>query len=170
MNEPFEKGANAAVHVVNVMAAQRDADQPAATFRAIDIAMAATIGHKLFTILAYHPDRKQAGQVYSSQPAVYPVGGSRPIGELPVQQRLLLKGEHYIGRDADDLREALLDHETMFSLGCESMVSMPVCWRGETLGSLNLLHEAYWYSEADVPLARLFAQLALPAIQLVGRP
>jgi hypothetical protein len=49
------------------------------------------------------------------------------------------------------------------------VLNMPVRWAGETLGSLNLLHVAHWYSDADVPLARLFAQLALPALMPTAR-
>lgn len=170
MTEPFEKGANAALHVGNVLVAHRDTDQPGATFRAIDAAMRATTGHKLFTILVHYPQLQLAERVYSTNQAAYPVAGSRPLGELDLRQRLVVEGEAYIGRDGDDLRRVFSDHELMASLGCESMLAMPVRWRGETVGSLNLLHEAYWYSEADVPLARLFAQLALPALLLVARP
>ncbi len=164
MNEPFEKGVNAAVHVGNVLAAHRDTAQPEATFRAIDAGLAATIGHKQFTVLVHHPDRQQAERRYSTGPAVYPLGGSRPTGDFPLKQRLLVEGNHYIARDADDLRRDFYDHQLIFSLGCESVLIVPVRWRGETLGSLNLLHDAYWYSEADIPLTRLFAQLALPAL------
>lgn len=41
---------------------------------------------------------------------------------------------------------------------------MPVRWRGRTLGSLNLLHEARWYGEDDVAACLPFAQLTLPAL------
>jgi hypothetical protein len=41
---------------------------------------------------------------------------------------------------------------------------MPVRWRGRTLGSLNLLHEAGWYGEDDVAVCLPFAQLTLPAL------
>ena len=170
MVEPFEKGANAARHVGAVLAAHREADQPAATFRAIAAGMGATIGHKLFTVLLCQPDQQEAGRVYSSNPEAYPVGATRRIVEFPLKQRLLIEGEHYIGRDADDLRRAFADHDLIFSLGCESVLNMPVHWRGRTLGALNLLHQAYWYSEADVPLARVFAQLAVPALMLGERP
>jgi hypothetical protein len=170
MNEPFEKGVNAGLHVGNVLAAQRDSDQPGATFRAVEAAMGATIGHKLFTILVHRPELAQAERVHSTRPDAYPVGGSRPAGEFPLKRRLVVEGEAYIGRDAGDLREAFSDHDQIFALGCESVLNMPVRWRGQTLGAVNLLHEAYWYSEADVPLARLFAQLALPAILLIARP
>ena len=64
----------------------------------------------------------------------------------------------------DDLRHVFSDHELIASLGCESVLNMPVRWRGRTLGSLNLLHEAGWYGEDDVAACLPFAQLALPAL------
>jgi hypothetical protein len=56
------------------------------------------------------------------------------------------------------------DHELIVSLGCESVLNMPVRWRGRTLGSLNLLHEAGWYGEDDAVACLPFAQLTLPAL------
>jgi hypothetical protein len=167
MSELFERGV--AVHVASVIMAHRDADQPGATFRAVEAAMAATIGHKLFTILVHNPDLRQYHRTYSTRPAAYPVGVSMPASAFPLSHALLLAGEPYIGRNADDIREAFFDHELILSLGCESVLNMPVRWAGQTLGSLNLLHVAHWYSAADVPLARLFAQLALPAMMLAAR-
>jgi len=46
---------------------------------------------------------------------------------------------------------------------------MPVRWRAETLGTLNLLHRAGYYGEADVPLIRRFAHLCLPVLLLIAR-
>jgi len=55
------------------------------------------------------------------------------------------------------------DHELILSLGCESVLNVPVAWDGRVLGTINLLHEAGWYDEADVPVALAFAALAVPA-------
>ena len=41
--------------------------------------------------------------------------------------------------------------------------------RGDCLGTLNLLHRADWYDEADIANVRLFAQLALPGILMISR-
>jgi hypothetical protein len=49
------------------------------------------------------------------------------------------------------------------------VLNLPVRWRGQTLGTLNLLHKAGWYSEADIATTRLFAHLALPAMMLISR-
>ena len=48
-----------APHIDAVLAAQRDADQPGATFRAVDAALAATTGHILFTVLVHHPKLRE---------------------------------------------------------------------------------------------------------------
>ena len=46
---------------------------------------------------------------------------------------------------------------------------MPVCWRGETLGTLNLLHRVGHYDERHLPQVALLAQLALPALMTITR-
>jgi hypothetical protein len=70
----------------------------------------------------------------------------------------------YIGRSYEDIREVFFDHELIRSLGCESVLNVPVRWNGRSLGTLNLLHRAGWYREADIPAARMFAALAAPGI------
>jgi len=167
MSELFERGV--AAHVASVIMAHRDADQPGATFRAVEAALGATIGHKLFTVLVHNPGLRQYHRAHSNRPAAYPVGASKPTSAFPISHDLLVAGEAFIGRNADDIREAFFDHELILSLGCESVLNMPVRWAGQTLGSLNLLHVAHWYSDADVPLARLFAQLTLPAMMSAAR-
>ncbi len=61
------------------------------------------------------------------------------------------------------------DYELIWSLGCESVLNMPVRWRGQTLGTLNLLHKAGHYNEGHVAHVRLLAHLALPALLGISR-
>ncbi|MEO8715914.1 MAG: GAF domain-containing protein [Acetobacteraceae bacterium] len=84
-------------------------------------------------------------------------------------QRVIGRGEPYIGRTREDIEAVFYDHALIASLGCESVLNVPVRWRGETLGTLNLLHRAGWYREEHVPIVRRFAQLALPALMAVAR-
>lgn len=147
-----------------VAAAQGRADQPTALFSALDDALKSAIGHKLFTILTYDGDSGDAARVYSNLPGPYPTGGRKRLAPGPWTEAVLDRGEAYIGRSRDDLREVFSDHELIASLGCESVLNMPVRWRGHTLGSLNLLHEAGWYGEDDIAVCLPFAQFALPAL------
>jgi hypothetical protein len=138
--------------------------QPRATFEAIDHAAAALIGHRLFTVLAYYRGARESQRIYTNMPDAYPVGGRKPITDAPWMQQVVQRGEPYIGRDANDIRDVFFDHELILSLGCHSVLNVPVRWRGETVGTLNLLHQADWYRPEHVGPAQVLAQLALPAL------
>jgi hypothetical protein len=148
----------------SILAAHADADQPDATFRAIDAELARDPGHILFTVLVHHPALQQSERFYTNQPAAYPIGGRKPVTDTPWMQRVIHAGEPYIGRTRHDIAEHFFDHALIHSLGCDSILNMPVRWRGQTMGTLNLCHHAGFYGEHHLPRVRLIAQLALPAL------
>ena len=152
-----------------ILAAHADPDQPAATFRAVDAALARAPGHILVTILIHHPGLRQSERFYSNKPAAYPVGDRKPVTDTPWMQRVIGGGEPYIGRTREDIRDVFFDHELIASLGCESVLNLPVRWAGQTLGTLNLLAEAGHYDESHIAAVRLAAHLALPAMMLIAR-
>jgi hypothetical protein len=153
-----------------VATAHGSMDQPTALFAALDEALGSAVGHKLFTVLAYDGATFEAARLYSNRPASYPAGGRKRLPPSAWTEAVLDRGEAYIGRTLDDLRKVFPDHELIASLGCESVLNMPVRWRGGTLGSLNLLHEAGWYDADDVAVCLPFAQLALPALLTLASP
>lgn len=148
----------------SIIAAHASPDQPGATLRALDAALAETPGHILFTILLHYPEAQESVRCYSSHPTEYPVGGRKPLTDSAWMRRVVQNGEPWIGRDAHAIRGAFYDHATVFALGCEGVLNMPVRWRGETVGTLNLLHRAGHYTEAHIPHVALLGHLALPAL------
>jgi GAF domain-containing protein len=150
-----------------IAAAHADPDQPGATFRATDTALAQQPGHILFTVLVHHPALRQSERYYTNQPAAYPVGGRKPVTDSPWMHRVIRDGQPYIGRSRHDIEQNFFDHALIVSLGCESILNMPVRWRGQTIGTLNLCHRAGFYDESHLPLLRLVAQLALPALMTI---
>jgi hypothetical protein len=138
------------------------ADTVATRLAAIDGALAAGIGHKLFTVLVLNWAKGENQRYYSNQPAAYPVGGAKPITKSSASA--VLEGQCRFLNDYEDVRGAFFDHELIRSLGCESCVNVPVRWNGKTIGMLNLLHEAGWYTPDDVPALTVFAALAAPAL------
>ena len=148
-------------HLSAVAAAVAGGGQPEATFRALDREMAAALGHKLFTVLLRHPGESE--RHYTNQPGAYPVGGRKPIVPSAWTQQLFERREPYIGRTAADIRAVFFDHELIASLGCASVLNLPVSWNDCVLGTINLLHEAGWYGDADAPVGLAFAALAVPA-------
>jgi len=156
-------------HLLAVARAMRSPASPEAALTALDAAMGATIGHKLFTCLLHHPAARESERRYTNQPAAYPVGGRKPVPDSAWARRLFVEREPYIGYTADDIREVFFDHALIASLGCASVLNVPVVHDGRTLGVLNLLHEARWYDEADAPVAQVFAALAAPAFLRLAR-
>ena len=129
-----------APHLAAIIRAHAETDQPLATFRAVDAAMEAAIGHKLFTILIHHPGLRQSERFYTNQPQAYPVGGRKPVTDAPWMQRVIRGGEIHIGYNYDDIKAVFFDHELIRSLGCESVLNVPVRWKGQTLGTLDSGH------------------------------
>ncbi|MDO9502700.1 GAF domain-containing protein [Falsiroseomonas sp.] len=138
--------------------------QPGPLFAALDTAMGQAIGHKLFTILVIHPGASESQRYYSNMPKEYPVGGRKPINPTPWFAKVLNEGVPYIGTTYADITDVFYDHELIRSLGCESVLNVPVRWDGQTIATINLLHEAGWYSEADIATAQQFAALAVPGV------
>jgi len=152
-----------------ILAAHADLDQPNATFRAIDAALAHDPAHILFTVLVHHPALKQSERFYTNKPDAYPIGGRKPVTDTPWMQRVIGEGQPYIGRTRHDIEQHFFDHALIVSLGCESILNMPVRWRGQTMGTLNLCHRAEFYHDGHLPRVRLIAHLALPALLAIVR-
>ena len=146
------------------------ANTVAGRLAAIDAALAAGIGHKLFTALVVNHAKGENQRYYSNQPTAYPVGGSKPINAVPSTHREgVMAGECRFLNDYAELSAAFADHALIRSLGCESCVNVPVRWNGQTIGMINLLHEAHWYSPSDVPELQIHAALAAPAfLEIIG--
>lgn len=153
-----------------VAEAHNDMRQPQATFEAIEAASAKAIGHRLFTILVHHRAERESERIYSNMPDAYPVQGRKPVTDSPWMQQVMVRGLPYIGRNADDIRDVFFDHELILSLGCRSVLNVPLRWRGQTLGTLNLLHEENWYQVRHIEVATVLAQLALPAVMAQHLP
>ena len=138
--------------------------QPESALAALGDGLQAALGHILFTVLVHDAAAGTMRRIFSTRPDINPVGGTKPITGSDWMKQVLQRGEPYIGRSREDLKTVFFDHELLWSIGCGSVLNMPIVWSGRVLGSLNLLQEAGWYDERDVPAARLFAQLALPTV------
>ena len=161
MNAAHEPALEAFVALAH---AHAEEDQPSALYHALDKVLADTIGHTLFTILRYDDATNESARIYSNKPAEYPTAAKKALSGGNWADIVLTRGEAFIGNTPDDLRAVFADHELIASLGCESVLNVPVRWKGRTLASLNLLHTRAWYREDHVPLAQSLAQYALPAL------
>lgn len=156
--------------LVNLAAALAAPGQPGTGLVALDAALAAAVGHRLFTVLVLDEARGVNRRFYSSRPEAYPVGGEKPIRRESELYRLVVQqGFPRVCRDRQDVIRAFPDHDLILSLGCESAVNVPVRWDGRTLGALNLLHGAGHYSEANLPALSVYAAFAVaPILRILG--
>jgi hypothetical protein len=152
-----------------VAAALAAPGQPEPGFVALDHAFRETLGHKLFTILLFHADTGDSERFYTNQPEAYPVGGRKALNPTFWTRQVLEDQTPYLGRTYDDIRAVFFDHELIRSLGCEAVLNLPVVFDGRTLGTINLLHEAGWYQEADAVRGGAIASLAVPGLAMLQR-
>ncbi len=126
-------------------------------FAAADALTTEVIGHKLFTINLFDAARVEVARVYTSDPAVYPVGGRKKKAQTAWGDHVLIGCQVFLGAGADAVRAAFDDHETIFSLGVGSILNIPVCLDGRCVGTMNLGHEAHWFTAEDVRSAQIIA-------------
>jgi len=157
-------------HLAAVAAVATMPGQPGATFSALDAALGAVLGHRLFTLMRYHADSGDSERLYTSHPEAYPVGGRKLLNPTSWTEQVLHRQQPYLGRTTADVRAVFFDHGLIAALGCGSVLNLPVVWDGCTLGTINLLHEESWYAEADQAVGLLFAALAIPAYLALERP
>ena len=138
--------------------------QPAPLFQALQAAMGAEIGHRLFTIMRHDAAAGRNARIHTSHQQQYPVGGAKPLRPTAWTQQLLVEGRPFIGQDADTIRATFADHATILALGCESVLNLPVLWNGRVLGTVNLLHRAGHYVPHHARIGMALAAWAAPAL------
>jgi hypothetical protein len=156
------QSADAGAHLAAVAAVATVPGQPQPLFGALDAAMGAVLGHRLFTLMRYHADSGDSERIYTTHPRHYPVGGKKPLNPTPWTEQVLRRQRPYVGRTPADVQSVFFDHALIAVLGCGSVLNLPVVWDGRVLGTINLLHEANWYDESDASIGLVFAALAIP--------
>ncbi|AQZ65342.1 unnamed protein product [[Actinomadura] parvosata subsp. kistnae] len=125
------------------------------------------VGVRLFTVLAWIPERRALRRVHSSHPEQYPVGGEKTVEVAAGWLATCIEGRRpYFGKDRAAVREIFADHELIESLGCSSIINVPVLGDdGDVLGVLNILDAEGTYDDASLAAAQAIAQDAAPYLK-----
>ena len=123
--------------------------QPALLYAAVDALVQDVVGHRLFTLMRVHEATDEVERIYSSNTAAYPVGGRKVKRGTPWSGAVLDRGEVFVARTPDEVREAFADHALIESLGIGSIMNIPIAWAGRRLGTMNISHEAGWFTAQD---------------------
>ncbi len=138
----------------NFMAAlAREGQQPETAFAALEALVKDIVGVKLFTIMTSDTREKLSERVYSNMPDAYPVSGTKPYNETHWSDIALTQKRIFVANSIEAIAEVFDDYELIQSLGCESVINVPIVVNGEVVGTLNCLDAAGHYTEERVKAA-----------------
>ena len=129
-------------------------------WQALRVLAETLVGAKLFTVMTVDWENERAGRVFTSHPEAYPVAGSKPIRYDAWFDIVHKQRQTYVANTIAEMKPYFPDHEVIASLGCGSIVNLPIEMAGAMVGTVNLLHEENFYTPERV--ARV-AHLTLPA-------
>jgi hypothetical protein len=128
-------------------------DQPRAIFAALEAITAETVGTLLFTAMTFDMAKMQGLRIYSGNEAAYPTGGWKDVKPGLWVETVLDGKRPFSALTIEEIAVVFPDFELIRSLGCESAMNLPVVVAGRVIGTVNLLHEKGYYSEARVAAA-----------------
>ena len=140
-------------YTVFTEALAKSGDERDAAFDALCALTVDVVGVKLFTVMTHDAAKGVAQRVYSNMPDAYPVSGTKPANETDWSKTVITGKRTFVANDIDGIAAVFSDHELIKSLGCESVINVPIVVGGEVLGTINCLHEAGFYTPEKVDAA-----------------
>jgi GAF domain-containing protein len=140
------------------IAEAKGADQ---AFGALQALAEVTVGTKLFTYMSVDMTAELARRAYTSDPANYPTSGTKPIRYDSWFDIVHKQRQYFVANTIEDIAKVFPDFELINSLGCQSVVNMPVVIGGELIGTVNMLDVEGHYTPERVQMIR--DVLAVPA-------
>lgn len=94
---------------------------------------------KLVTVTAVDPEDLSYERLFSTMPDIYPVSGRKPANNTHWADTVMKNLDVYVANDYESLTETMADHEVIRSIGCGSLVNVPLIYFGRVIGTLNCL-------------------------------
>ncbi len=130
---------------------------PDAAFVALQRFTEGLVGVKLFTVMTVDMKAELARRAFSSDPKAYPVSGTKPITYNDWFAVVHEERRPFVANTIEEISKVFPDYELIHSLGCASVINLPVVIADELVATVNILHEAHYYTPERV---RLFARHA----------
>ncbi|EYD76013.1 hypothetical protein Rumeso_02442 [Rubellimicrobium mesophilum DSM 19309] len=135
---------------------------PQETYAALHRLADALVGAKLFTVMTVDMAAGLARRAYTSDPESYPATGTKPIEMNAWFEVVHGRHEMFVANTLADIAKVFGDHELIGSLGCGSVVNLPVLRAGQLVATVNLLDAEQHYTPERVE--RVASELTLPAM------
>lgn len=157
----MKPGREMRIEHLNFDRAISSARNSAAVWEALHDFSSAVVGHRLFTVMTVDMEEGLARRVYTNHPREYPISGSKPIHRDRWFDIVHGEKRCFVANTIADISKVFPDFELIASLGCGSVINLPVVLRGELVATVNMLDAALHYTPARVAAAE--ALLAIPA-------
>ncbi|WP_306045654.1 GAF domain-containing protein [Nioella sp. MMSF_3534] len=109
------------------------------------------VGHRLFSCSVFRMNSTEGGvaaRIYTSDQKNYPVSGLKTIIPNRWTDIVIMQREVFVANSVEGFSDVFPDHEFIESLGLGSVVNIPVMLRGDFIGTVNMLHEAGFYTRS----------------------
>ncbi|MGV8831617.1 MAG: GAF domain-containing protein [Devosia sp.] len=127
-----------------------EGQQPQAAFKALQALTEGLVGVKLFTIMVRDSVLGVSQRIFSNMPDAYPVSGTKPANQTHWSKLVIDQKQTFIANDIDAVAAVFDDFELIQSLGCESVINVPIIIDGDVIGTINCLHQAGYYTPERV--------------------
>ena len=110
-------------------------------------------------------------RIHTNQPEIYPVSGLKDIIPNAWTAQVLDGRTSFVANTLAEIAAVFPDHPIIRSLGCGSVMNMPVFLAGRFMGTVNILHEPGYYTVdrvAKLHALRPAAMLAFAAFTSVN--
>lgn len=154
------------------LAALAAREQPQATLLALQTLFRREVGAGLFTVMTFDAPTGLSQRIHSSHPKDYPISGVKPISLGLWSRTVIDERKTFVANSIEAISEVFPDHELIRSLGCESVVNLPLVFADAVIGTVNLLDGRGYYTPdrvAKIESLSPFGAAALLAASAVRR-
>ena len=127
--------------------------QPDVAYAGLEELTKELVGVKLFTVMTCDTETGVASRVYSNMPDAYPTSGTKPYNPTYWSKITLDERKTFVANTIEDIAKVFDDHALIKSLGCESVINVPITIMGRVVATINCLDEAGHYTEERVKAA-----------------
>jgi hypothetical protein len=117
-------------------------DKWTSLFPALDELCQASIGHRLFSCSVFQmngPESGLASRIYTSDPENYPLSSLKTIVPNRWTDQVIIRRETFVANSVDGFADVFPDHAFIASLGLGSVINLPLIFRGNFIGTVNML-------------------------------
>lgn len=104
----------------------------------------------LFTVMTVDMEAGLARRAYTNMPEAYPTSGTKPITRDAWFAQVHDRHETFVANTISDIAAVFPDYELINSLGCQSVLNLPVVLDGNLAATVNILNGESFFTPARV--------------------